>query len=161
MCCVMACARQNDFTLTMKNKLAEWDVPMCQISSLTTTSDFSSITSSLLFGETLGSTFEEINYFTTSSLKPHQEVFNMGSWLWVLLTPLDTPHNYHRYDTNNLGNFEDCMEGRIRLLTAITPMRTKPSASQDARITFPHQRFRLPSVKAKYPNLLTFEPHHT
>ena len=40
MCCVMACARQNDSTLTMKNKLAEWDAPMSQISSLTTTSDF-------------------------------------------------------------------------------------------------------------------------
>ena len=29
-------------------------------------------------------------------------------------------HNYHRRNTNNPGNFGDCMEGRIRLMTAIT-----------------------------------------
>ena len=30
-------------------------------------------------------------------------------------------HNYHQQNTDNPGNFEDFMEGRIRLLTAITP----------------------------------------
>ena len=29
-------------------------------------------------------------------------------------------HNYHRRNTNNPGNFGDCMEGRIRLMTAVT-----------------------------------------
>ena len=32
-------------------------------------------------------------------------------------------------------------------------MRSKPSASQDAHLTFTRQRFRLPSAKAEYPNL--------
>ena len=30
-------------------------------------------------------------------------------------------HNYHCRHTDNPGNFEDCMDGRIRLLTAGTP----------------------------------------
>ena len=30
-------------------------------------------------------------------------------------------HNYHCRHTDNPGNFEDCMDGKIRLLTAITP----------------------------------------
>ena len=45
--------------------------------------------------------------------------------------------NYHRHSTDNLENFEDCMERRTRLLTAITPMCTKLSFSLDARLTFP------------------------
>ena len=68
-CYIMACASQND-SLTMKNKLAGWDAPMSQIVFPDTTSALSSLTSSLLFGETLESTFEKINCFTTSSLKP-------------------------------------------------------------------------------------------
>ena len=65
-------------------------------------------------------------------------------------------HNYHRHNANNPGNFEDCMEGRIRLLTAITP-RYAHAYQSFCRVgrpfEFPHQRFCLPSVKAKYPNL--------
>ena len=30
-------------------------------------------------------------------------------------------HNCNRHNTDNPGKFEDCMEGRTRLLTAITP----------------------------------------
>ena len=90
-CYVVACARQNDFTLTMKNKLAGWDAPMSQIVFSAATRALSSPTSSLLFGETLGSTFDKINCFTPSSLKPFQEAFNVGSWWWVLSTPWCTP----------------------------------------------------------------------
>ena len=43
--------------------------PMNQI-VFSTTSALSSLTSSFRFGETLGSTFEKVNCFTTSSLKP-------------------------------------------------------------------------------------------
>ena len=65
-------------------------------------------------------------------------------------------HNYHRHNANNPGNFEDCMEGRIRSLTAITPRYAHAYQSLCLVVRpfdFPHQRFRLPSVKAKYPNL--------
>ena len=30
-------------------------------------------------------------------------------------------HNYHRHNADNPGKFQGCMEGRIRLVTAITP----------------------------------------
>ena len=70
-------------------------------------------------------------------------------------------HNYHRHNANNPGNFEDCMEGRFRLLTAITP-RYAHAYQSFCRVgrpfDFPHQRFRLPSVKAKIrisPNIRT------
>ena len=93
-----------------------------------------------------GVTFEEINYFTTSSRKPYEEVFNMGSWLWVFLTPLYTPTTI---TVTIQGNFEDCMEGGICLVTAITPTcaHTYQSLFLAGRpYEFPHQRFRLPCV---------------
>ena len=58
--------------------------------------------------------------------------------------------------TSSLKNFEDCMEGRIRLLTAITPTYAHAHQSlclAGRTLDFPHQRFRLPSAKTKYPNL--------
>ena len=65
-------------------------------------------------------------------------------------------HNHHRHNTDNPGKYEDCMEGRIRFLTAITP--SYAHAYQALCLTgrsadVPFQRFRLPSVKAKYLNL--------
>ena len=65
-------------------------------------------------------------------------------------------HDCHRRNTDNPGNSGDCMEGRIRLLTAITP--TYAHAHQSLCLAgrpfdFPHRKFRLPAVKAEYPNL--------
>ena len=65
-------------------------------------------------------------------------------------------HNVHRQNNNNPGKFEDCTEGRIRLMTAITPAYAH--AFQAVCLTrhpmvIPHQKFRLPTAKAKYPNL--------
>ena len=64
-------------------------------------------------------------------------------------------HNYHRHNLDNAGEFGDCMEGRIRLLTAITP--SYAHAYQTLCLTrrpydIPCQRFRLPSAKAKHLN---------
>ena len=154
-CYVMACARQNDSTLTVKNKLAGWDAPMSQI-VFPTTSALSSLTSSLLFGETLGSTFEKVNCFTTSSLKPLLRSLQCGIVVNGVIDAFQNAHHYHRHNANNPGNFEDCMKGRIHLLTAITP-RYAHAYQSLCRVgrpfDFPHQRFRLPSVKAKNPNL--------
>ena len=64
--------------------------------------------------------------------------------------------NYHPHATYNPGNFEDCMEGTIRLLTATTPTHAHAHQSLclgERPFDIPHQRFRLPSVKAKYLNL--------
>ena len=61
-------------------------------------------------------------------------------------------HNYHRRNTNNPGNFGDCMEGRIRLMTAYA--HAYQSLCLAARMfVVPHQNFRLLAAKARYPNL--------
>ena len=65
-------------------------------------------------------------------------------------------NNYHRYSTDNLGKVEDCMEGRIRLLTAITPSyaHTYQSLCVTGRSAdTPFHRFRSTSAKATYLNL--------
>ena len=64
--------------------------------------------------------------------------------------------NFHSHKKNNPRKFEDFMEGRISLLTAITPLcahayQTLNLARRPLDIL--HQRFRLPSVKAQYQNL--------
>ena len=65
-------------------------------------------------------------------------------------------HHQHRRSIENLGNFGDCIEGRIRFMTAITPlptpMRTRQHASQDTCCS-PAQNFRLPKPQARYPHL--------
>ena len=65
-------------------------------------------------------------------------------------------HNYHWHNLDIPGRFKDCMEERIRLVTAVTPAYAHAyQAICLARrpIDIPCQRFRLPSAKAKYPNL--------
>ena len=73
-----------------------------------------------------------------------------------VIDAFENAHNYHRHTANNPGNFEDCMDWRIRFLTAITP-RYAHAYQSFCRVgrpfDFSHQRFCLPSVKAKYPNL--------
>ena len=63
-------------------------------------------------------------------------------------------HHYHRHSANNPGNFGDCMEGRIRLVTAVTPTyaHAYQSLCQTGRAVH-HQKFRLPASKARNPNL--------
>ena len=62
----------------------------------------------------------------------------------------------HRQDSENFGNFGDCMKGRIRFMTAITPPYAHAyEATCLARHTpgVPHHNFRLPKPKSKYPYL--------
>ena len=59
-------------------------------------------------------------------------------------------HNCHRRNSDNPGNFGDCMEGRIRLMTAIT--LTYAHAHQSLCLAgrpfvFPHQRSRMRAVR--------------
>ena len=56
----------------------------------------------------------------------------------------------------NCGNFGDCMMGRIRFMTAITPAYAH--AYQATCLSrhmpgVPRQNFRLPKLKARYPYL--------
>ena len=65
-------------------------------------------------------------------------------------------HNHHYRKIDNPGNFGDCMKGRIRFMTAITPAYAH--ANQLICLTrhipgVPSQKFRLPAAKARYPHL--------
>ena len=65
-------------------------------------------------------------------------------------------HNHHRWNIENPGNFEDCMKGRIRFMTAINPAYAH--AYQVTCLTrhmpaVPRLNFRLPKPKARYPHL--------
>ena len=65
-------------------------------------------------------------------------------------------HNYHRRSIENPGKFGDCMKGRVRFMTAITPAHAH--AYQESCLTrnipaVQIQRFRLPSAKARYQHL--------
>ena len=75
----------------MKNKSVELDAMVGRILSHTTTSALFFTTSSSLPGGMPQSALEETICFTTSSLRPFQEAFNMELWLWVLSTPSFTP----------------------------------------------------------------------
>ena len=65
-------------------------------------------------------------------------------------------HNHHQRNLDNPGNFGDCMKGRVRFMTAITPAYAH--AYQLICLTrhipvVPNQKFRLPAAKARYPHL--------
>ena len=65
-------------------------------------------------------------------------------------------HHQHHQGFENPGNFVDCMKGRIRHMTAITPAYGHAyQATCLARHipAVPHQNFRLPKLKARYPYL--------
>ena len=77
--------------------------------------------------------------------------------VWIYCCdPFVHAHNYHWHSMDNQVIFEDCIEGRIRFLTAITP--SYAHAHQAFCLTgrsadIPFQRCRLSSAKAKYLNL--------
>ena len=65
-------------------------------------------------------------------------------------------HHQHRQGLENPGNTGDCMKGRIRFMTAITPAYAHAyQATCLARHmpAVPHQNFRLPKPNARYPYL--------
>ena len=60
------------------------------------------------------------------------------------------------YDSENSGNFGDCMKGRVRLMTAITPAHAHAYQATCLAQHFPgvpHRTFRLPKPKSRYPYL--------
>ena len=70
-------------------------------------------------------------------------------------------HNYHHHNVDNPGNFQDCVEERIRLMTAITPAyahayRAICLARRPLDILC--RRFRPPSAKAKTQTFPTSVP---
>ena len=65
-------------------------------------------------------------------------------------------HHQHRRGIENRGNFGDCMKGRIRFMTAITPAYAhayQATFMTRHMLAVPHQNFCLPKPKARYPHL--------
>ena len=62
-------------------------------------------------------------------------------------------HHQHRRSIENLGNFGDCMKGRILFMTAITPAYAQAYQATCLTRHMPavtRQNFRLPKLKARY-----------
>ena len=65
-------------------------------------------------------------------------------------------HHKHCRDSGNVGNFGDCMKGRIRFMTAITPACAHVYQATCLAQHLPdvlHHNFRLPEPKSRYPYL--------
>ena len=65
-------------------------------------------------------------------------------------------HHKHRQDSENSGNFGDCIKGRIRFMTAITPAYAhayQATCLAQHLIGVPHHNFQLPKPKSRYPCL--------
>ena len=69
----------------------------------------------------LQSVLEEDICFTTSSLRQFLRSLQYGIVVIGVIDAFVYARTCHRSNTNNPGNFGDSMEGRIRLMTAITP----------------------------------------
>ena len=65
-------------------------------------------------------------------------------------------HHKHRLDSANAGNFGDCMTGRVRFMTAITPAFAHAFQTICLALHLPgvpHRSCRLPKHKSRYPHL--------
>ena len=65
-------------------------------------------------------------------------------------------HHKHCLNSENAGNFGDCMKGRVRFMTAITPACAhahQTTCLAQHFLGIPHQSFRLPKSKSRYPHL--------
>ena len=70
-------------------------------------------------------------------------------------------HHQHRRIIGNPGNFGDCMKGRIRFMTAITPAYAhayQATCLSRHLPAVPRRNFRLPKLKARYPYLPNDRP---
>ena len=84
------------------------------------------------------------------------EVFNMVSWFWASSMLLSMPIRNTAFDSENSGNFGDCMKGRVRLMTAITPAYAHAYQATCLAQHFPgvpKHTFRQPKPKSRCPYL--------
>ena len=112
--------KKKDSTLITKHKLAEWDAPMSQIVSLTTTSALSSTICLSQFGGTLGSIFVE----TFCGLIPLM-VKPQSVWAPVARSPAHP--------------MEDCMSCLARLvplrrILRVLPLESTPTTPQNSQV---------------------------
>ena len=102
-CYVMACARQNDSTLTMKNKLAGWDAPMSQIVFPTTSALSSDIF--VTIWRNAGVHFREGQLFHDLITQTLLRSLQYGIVVMGLLDAFENAHNYHRHNAKQSRKF--------------------------------------------------------
>ena len=76
--------------------------------------------------------------------------------LWWASLTLVYAHNHHRRNVDNPVSVGSCMEREVRFMTAITPTYGHAYQSLclvERPIAIPHQQFRSPAVRVKYPHL--------
>ena len=72
----------------------------------------------------------------------------MVLWFWASFDAFVYAHHEHRLGSENAGNFGDCMKGRVRLMTAITPAYAhayQTTCLAQHFLGIPHHSFRLPN----------------
>ena len=152
----MGSVLHKDFTLTNMITLAVLDAQM-------------NLTLSLITMNVTGCTIFFLSFWRHATILPQRNHFLhdlitrvfMRSLQYgiVVLGFLDAfvyAHHKHRPDSENSGNFGDCMKGRIRFMTAITEAYAHAyQATCLARHmpAVPHQNFRLLKPKSRYPYL--------
>ena len=73
-------------------------------------------------------------------------------------------HQKHRLDSKNAGNFGDCVKGRIRFMTAITPAFAHTHQATCLAQYFRgvlHHNFGLPKPKSRFPYLPNARSYNT
>ena len=96
------------------------------------------------------------NLFQPWEILTHEWELSLFTDSILISTPFFTLQVHHRRNMDNPWNFGDCMKGRIRFMTAITPAYAHAyQATCLARHipAVPHHNFRHPKCKFRYPYL--------
>ena len=140
----MDCVLHGEFTLQRTTTHAVLDALMNLTLSLTTVNVPGFLTSFFLSGPQRDHLFHHL--ISRVSFQSLQYVIVVMGFLDAFVYA----HHKHRHDSANAGNFGDCLTGRVRFMTAITPA----FAHAYQTICFamhllgvPHRSFRLPKPK--------------
>ena len=148
--------RHIDFTLRERHRCVELVAWMNPTLSHTTTNVLSCTICLPLFGGHATSLPRRSHLLHDLVTQVFQRSLQYGIVVMGFVDVFVYAHDHHRRNIENPGNFGDCMKGRIRFMTAITPGYAH--AYQVTCLTrdtpaVQNQRFRLPSANARYPHL--------
>ena len=114
-----------DFTLTNMITLAVLDAQMNLTLSLIAMNVTGCTTSLFLSGDMLRYCHKEILFLRDLITRVFMRTLQYGIVVLGFLDAFVYVHHKHRLDSASAGKFGDCMKGRIRLMTAITPARIR------------------------------------
>ena len=129
------------------------DAQMNLTLSLITMSVPSCITSLFLSGDMLQYCHGEVVFLHDLITRVFLQSLQHGIVVMGFLDAFVYAHHQHRHGFENPGNFGHCMKGRIRCMTAITPVYAHAYQATCLAQHFPgvpHHTFRLPKPKSRY-----------